>query len=228
MTDADLLREVMNTVGQHGRLGEHVRCVVSVSMLTEGWDARTVTHVLGVRAFGTQLLCEQVIGRALRRVSYDSFAADPFDAEPRLTPEYADVLGIPFTFIPANSVTVYLPPRPVTTIRAVLPEREALTIEFPRVIGYRTVLPPERLIAKFSEESCLTIDPRTAPPTARNEAIVGEGVTLSLDELKQAREATIAFYVAGHALRTAFRDAEGHVEAVAVPAASGDHSSLDG
>ena len=150
-----------------------------------------------------------MIGRALRRVSYDSFAADPFDAEPRLTPEYADVLGIPFTFIPANSVTVYQPPRPLTTIRAVLPEREALTIEFPRVIGYRTVLPPERLIAKFSEESCLTIDPRTAPPTARNEAIVGEGVTLSLDELKQAREATVAFYVAGHALRTAFRDAEG-------------------
>ncbi len=209
ITDADLLREVMNTVGQRGRLGEHVRCVVSVSMLTEGWDARTVTHVLGVRAFGTQLLCEQVIGRALRRVSYDSFAVDTFDDEPRLTPEYADVLGIPFTFIPANSVAAYQPPRPITTIRAVLPEREALTIEFPRVIGYRTVLPPERLVAKFSEESWLTIDPRTAPPTARNEAIVGEGVTLSLDELKQARDATVAFYVAGHALRTAFRDAEG-------------------
>ncbi len=71
LADADLLREAMNTVGQQGRLGEQIRCVVSVSMLTEGWDARTVTHVLGVRAFGTQLLCEQVIGRALRRVSYD-------------------------------------------------------------------------------------------------------------------------------------------------------------
>jgi type III restriction enzyme len=209
ITDADLLREVMNTVGQQGRLGEHIRCVVSVSMLTEGWDARTVTHVLGVRAFGTQLLCEQVIGRALRRVSYDSFAADSFDDEMRLTPEYADVLGIPFTFIPSNSLANYTPPRPLTTIRAVLPEREALTIEFPRVIGYRTVLPPERLVASFSDESRLTIDPTTAPPTARNEAIVGEGVTLSLDELKQAREATIAFYIAGHALRTAFRDADG-------------------
>jgi type III restriction enzyme len=209
MTDADLLREVMNTVGQQGRLGEQVRCVVSVSMLTEGWDARTVTHVLGVRAFGTQLLCEQVIGRALRRVSYDSFAADSFDGEPRLTPEYADVLGIPFTFIPANSAPNYQPPRPLTTIRAVLPEREALTIEFPRVVGYRTVLPPERLTAKFSEESRLSIDPKTAPPTARNEAIVGEGVTLSLDELRQVRDSSIAFYLAGHALRTWFRDAEG-------------------
>ena len=209
MTDADLLREVMNTVGQQGRLGEQIRCVVSVSMLTEGWDARTVTHVLGVRAFGTQLLCEQVIGRALRRVSYDSFAVDAFDGEPRLTPEYADVLGIPFTFIPANSSASYQPPRPLTTIRAVLPEREALTIEFPRVIGYRTVLPPERLHAKFSEESRLRVTPETAPPTARNEAIVGEGVTLSLDDLKQARELSIAFYLAGHALRTWFRDAEG-------------------
>ena len=70
LTDQDLLREVMNTVGKPGRLGADIRCVVSVSMLTEGWDANTVTHVLGVRAFGTQLLCEQVIGRALRRQSY--------------------------------------------------------------------------------------------------------------------------------------------------------------
>ena len=54
----------MNTVGKQGQLGDSIRCVVSVSMLTEGWDANTVTHVLGVRAFGTQLLCEQVIGRA--------------------------------------------------------------------------------------------------------------------------------------------------------------------
>src|SRR6266511_3561365 len=66
LTDEDLLREVMNTVGKPGKLGEPVRCVVSVSMLTEGWDANTVTHILGVRAFGTQLLCEQVVGRGLR------------------------------------------------------------------------------------------------------------------------------------------------------------------
>src|SRR5713226_1647892 len=70
LTDEDLLREVMNTVGKQGKLGEHIKCVVSVSMLTEGWDANTVTHILGVRAFGTQLLCEQVIGRGLRRMSY--------------------------------------------------------------------------------------------------------------------------------------------------------------
>ena len=87
--DATLLREVMNTVGKKGRLGEQIRCVVSVSMLTEGWDANTVTHVLGVRAFGTQLLCEQVVGRALRRQSYELNEQGLFNVE------YADVLGIP-------------------------------------------------------------------------------------------------------------------------------------
>jgi type III restriction enzyme len=70
ITNEDLLREVLNTVGKSGKLGEHIRCVVSVSMLTEGWDANTVTHILGVRAFGTQLLCEQVVGRGLRRINY--------------------------------------------------------------------------------------------------------------------------------------------------------------
>src|SRR3984957_2996207 len=70
-SEGALLREVMNTVGRPGRLGEQTRCVVSVSMLTEGWDTNTVTHILGVRAFGTQLLCEQVVGRGLRRQSYE-------------------------------------------------------------------------------------------------------------------------------------------------------------
>ena len=88
------MREVMNTVGKTGKLGEPVRCVVSVSMLTEGWDANTVTHILGVRAFGTQLLCEQVVGRGLRRRSYEP------DENGFFTPEYADVYGVPFQFMP--------------------------------------------------------------------------------------------------------------------------------
>ena len=92
ITEQDLLREVMNTVGKPGRLGSGIRCVVSVAMLTEGWDANTVTHVLGLRAFGTQLLCEQVIGRSLRRQSYELNEQGLFNAE------YADVFGIPFDF----------------------------------------------------------------------------------------------------------------------------------
>ena len=94
MDDGQIMREVMNTVGKAGKLGEPVRCVVSVSMLTEGWDANTVTHILGVRAFGTQLLCEQVVGRGLRRRSYEP------DENGLFTPEYADVYGVPFQFMP--------------------------------------------------------------------------------------------------------------------------------
>ncbi len=98
LTDVDILREVMNTVGRPGRLGADIRCVVSVSMLTEGWDANTVTHIMGVRAFGTQLLCEQVVGRGLRRVSYE---IDPKTGH--FPVEYADVLGVPFSFAQQGS-----------------------------------------------------------------------------------------------------------------------------
>ena len=107
ITDEELLREVMNTVGKKGKLGEQVRCVVSVSMLTEGWDANTVTHILGVRAFGSQLLCEQVVGRGLRRRSY------AVNDEGHLRAEYANVYGIPFQFISSDKpIKDPLPPKP--------------------------------------------------------------------------------------------------------------------
>ena len=95
LSDADLLREVMNTIGKRGKLGEHIRCVVSVGMLTEGWDANTVTHILGIRAFRSQLLCEQVVGRGLRRRSY---AVEPTTG--RFEAEYAEVYGVPFAVHP--------------------------------------------------------------------------------------------------------------------------------
>lgn len=123
-------------------------------------------------------------------------------------PEYADVLGIPFSFVPANSKSDYTPPKKQTQVHAVLPEREALEIRFPRVIGYRTVLPPGRLTATFTPESRLTITPEDAPPDAINAAIIGAEVKLSLDEIKAQRDATIAFHLAGHTLRRWFRDSE--------------------
>src|SRR5206468_3731819 len=129
--DATLLREVMNTVGKKDRLGEQIRCVVSVSMLTEGWDANTVTHILGVRAFGTQLLCEQVVGRALRRQSYDLNDDGLFNVE------YADVLGIPFDFAAKPVIARVQVPRETVQVRAMRPERDHLEIRFPRVEGYR-------------------------------------------------------------------------------------------
>ena len=144
LSDQDLLREAMNTVGKKGRLGESIRCVVSVSMLTEGWDANTVTHILGIRAFGTQLLCEQVVGRGLRRQSYD------LNEEGLFNVEYADVLGIPFDFAAKPVVAPPAKPRETVRVHAVTPERDRLEIRFPRVEGYRVELPDEKLTAAFS------------------------------------------------------------------------------
>ena len=115
LTDEDLLREVMNTVGKQGKLGEQVKCVVSVSMLTEGWDANTVTHILGIRAFGTQLLCEQVVGRGLRRIGYTP------NADGRFEPQYAEVYGVPFSFIPCSGSVKKPKPGPTPTRVRALP-----------------------------------------------------------------------------------------------------------
>src|SRR5437016_7730017 len=157
ITDQARLREVLNTVAKPGRLGADIRCVVSVAMLTEGWDANTVTHVLGVRAFGTQLLCEQVIGRALRRQSYDLNEDGPDKG--LFNVEYADVLGIPFDFNAKPVVAPPQPPRETVQVKAVRPERDALEIRLHRVEAYRVELPEEKLTAKFNEDSVLELTP---------------------------------------------------------------------
>lgn len=201
LTDQDLLREVMNTVGKEGRLGESIRCVVSVSMLTEGWDANTVTHVLGVRAFSTQLLCEQVIGRALRRQSYDLNEDGLFNVE------YADVLGIPFDFTAKPVVAPPQPPRETIQVKAVRPERDHLEIRFPRVEGYRVELPEERLTAVFNDDSILELTPDIVGPSiTKNAGIIGEEVDLSLQHLEDMRRSTLLFHVTKRLLYTKWRD----------------------
>lgn len=157
--DHELLREVMNTVGKPGTLGADIRCVVSVGMLTEGWDANTVTHILGIRAFGTQLLCEQVIGRALRRQSYEL-------GEDGLLPvEYADIFGIPFDFTAKPVAAPQQKPRNMVNVKAVSPARDALEIRFPRVEGYRVELPADELTATFNEDSILELTPELVGPS---------------------------------------------------------------
>jgi type III restriction enzyme len=199
--DATLLREVMNTVGKPGTLGEAIRCVVSVSMLTEGWDANTVTHVLGVRAFGTQLLCEQVIGRALRRQSYD------LNEEGLFNVEYADVLGIPFDFTAKPVIAPPQPPRKTIQVKAILPEREALEIRFPRVAGYRVELPEERLTADFTEDSVFELTPAIVGPSkTKNSCIIGESVNLSLEHIRDMRRSTLLFHITKRLLETKWRD----------------------
>lgn len=201
LTDQELLREVMNTVGKPGQLGGGIRCVVSVAMLTEGWDANTVTHVLGIRAFGTQLLCEQVIGRALRRQSYDLNEEELFNVE------YADVFGIPFDFTAKPVVAPPQPPRETVQVKAVRPERDHLEITFPRVEGYRVELPEERLTADFNEDSILELSPDLVGPSiTRNSGIIGEGVDLSLEHLGDMRPSTLVFHVTQRLLYTKWRD----------------------
>ena len=202
LSDQDLLREVMNTVGKAGRLGGDTRCVVSVSMLTEGWDANTVTHVLGVRAFGTQLLCEQVVGRALRRQSYDLNENGLFDAE------YADVFGIPFDFTAEPVIAPPAQPRETVQVHAVTPERDACEIRFPRVQGYRVELPDEELSAKFNADSTLELTPDLVGPTiTRNRGIIGEAVDLNLDRLDTVRQPTLLFHLTQRLVETKWRDA---------------------
>ena len=201
LTDQELLREVMNTVGKYGALGGNIRCVVSVSMLTEGWDANTVTHVLGVRAFGTQLLCEQVIGRALRRQSYE------LNEENRFNVEYADVLGIPFDFTAKPVVAPPQPPRETIHVKAVRPERDALEIRFPRVTGYRVELPEERLTAEFNEDSVLELTPDlVGPSVTQNAGIIGEAVDLNLIHTGDLRHSTLLFHLTQRLLYTKWRD----------------------
>lgn len=202
MTDQDLLREAMNTVGKTGRLGESIRCVVSVSMLTEGWDANTVTHILGVRAFGTQLLCEQVIGRGLRRWSYD------LNEETGLfNVEYADVLGIPFDFTAKPVVAPPKRPQETVVVQAVKPDRDALEIRFPRIDGYRVELPDEKLSARFDENSVLNLTPDlVGPSVTSNQGIIGEGVELNVKHLEDMRKSTILFRLTRHLLYSKFRD----------------------
>lgn len=207
LTDEDLLREVMNTVGKQGKLGEHVKCVVSVSMLTEGWDAKTVTHILGIRAFGTQLLCEQVVGRGLRRMSYRTNESGRFE------PEYAEVYGVPFSFIPCSGSAKEPKPGPTPTHVRALPERIECEITFPRVTGYRFDLPGERLTARFTEDSKLVISTANIPTKTENAPIVGESVIHTLDELKERRMQEVAFLLAKLTLEKYFRqDGEEHTD----------------
>ncbi|MEW6263155.1 MAG: BPTD_3080 family restriction endonuclease [Thermodesulfobacteriota bacterium] len=213
LTDEDLLREVMNTVGKPGKLGEQIKCVVSVSMLTEGWDANTVTHILGVRAFGTQLLCEQVVGRGLRRMSYATeprlVVANGREIEIQTFPvEYAEVYGVPFSFIPCAGSSQGPQPGPTPTRVRALEDRLPLEIKFPRLTGYKYELPSEKLTAAFQPESRLTLSTLDIPTKVENAPIVGESVIHTLDDLKARRIQEVVFLLSKLTLEKYFSDIE--------------------
>ena len=180
-------------------------------MLTEGWDANTVTHVLGVRAFGTELLCEQVVGRGLRRVSYDP------DEHGMFAPEYANVFGIPFTFAEQaqgsnDSRAAKAEPPGICSLcagraRNSLPARSRL----PREAAWGPTA-----LDVGSRQRVYPFADRT-PTRANVEGILGHGETITLDNYMEQRIATVAFHVAGHALRSRFRDEEGNLRPYLFP-----------
>jgi type III restriction enzyme len=161
---AEELRKIVSTVGRVGEAGEHIRCVVSVNMLSEGWDANNVTHILGLRAFNSQLLCEQVVGRGLRRMDY---TPDPVTG--LLTAEYVDIFGVPFSLIPfkGREPGGGAPPedRPKHEVMA-LPERKAFEIRFPVVEGYVVSLQRNLVTADVGKVERTKLDPWTTPTAA--------------------------------------------------------------
>lgn len=205
ITEADLLREVMNTVGKPGKLGANVRCVVSVSMLTEGWDANTVSHILGVRAFRTPLLTEQVVGRGLRRRSYDVNADGMFD------PEYADVFGVPFAFIPASGASKDPTPRRAPIRVRALPERSQARITFPKLLGYRLEMPDPELTADFTGKACrLRLTTDLIPSQVEVGDITGFNEPMYPDALKNLREQQVAYRLAHRLVDREYRDELGN------------------
>jgi type III restriction enzyme len=215
LTDADILREVVNTVGKNGRLGSHVRCVVSVSMLTEGWDANNVTHIMGLRAFQSQLLCEQVAGRALRRMDYGLRGYDKEGnptqdkrkiAEYRFPPEYATIIGVPFQFFKGGEQPAPEPSESVQ-VRA-LPEREGeYEIKFPVLEGYRREFSSKKLTYDFSGVEPYEIEGGQNPTrTTIASAFSDEERELEPEKLLELREQQIIYELTNELMQVYFRD----------------------
>jgi type III restriction enzyme len=162
---AERLRRVVATVGKPGEPGADVRCLISVAMLSEGWDARNVTQILGLRAFSSQLLCEQVVGRGLRRSSYEDLSQ----------PEYVDVYGVPFQLLPfarSGSTKPVVPPE--TTSVVARRDRRDLEIRFPRVVS---VVSDLGMSLKLDREKVVAIrlDPENDPTRTKLTGMSGGG-----------------------------------------------------
>ncbi|WP_305041139.1 BPTD_3080 family restriction endonuclease [Geoalkalibacter sp.] len=169
----ELLREIVDNVGKRGAAGQDLQKVISVAMLSEGWDAKNVTHIMGLRAFTSQLLCEQVIGRGLRRVAYET------DENGLFLPEYVNVFGVPLSIFQevGEGGEAPPPPKPSTQIEA-LPERAAMEIRWPNVLRIDTVVKPV-LTVDWEQVEPLSLDPARTPVTAELAPALGGAADLS-------------------------------------------------
>jgi type III restriction enzyme len=219
ITDAEILREVVNSVGKQGKLGSHIRCVVSVSMLTEGWDANTVTHIMGLRAFGSQLLCEQVAGRALRRVNYYLQGYDkdgnPTDDKRKIViekfpPEYAHIIGVPFKMFKGGKSE--LPPPPVDLIHiSALPERQKeMEIDFPNVVGYRLENISREIKFDFSKiENYEIVGSQFPHTTIMASAFSPKEEKMTVQSVFEKREQEIIFRLTKELIKVHYADESG-------------------
>tara|TARA_E500000318_G_C3569390_1_gene217130 strand:- start:1873 stop:4668 length:2796 start_codon:yes stop_codon:yes gene_type:complete len=167
-----LLREIVDNVGKRGAAGQDLQNVISVAMLSEGWDAKNVTHIMGLRAFTSQLLCEQVVGRGLRRVSYDT------DDNGLFIPEYVNVFGVPLTISETGEGGEAPPPPKPTTQIEVIPERANLEIRWPNVLRVETVVKPQ-LTVDWSMVPTLALDPAATPINADLAPALGGATDMS-------------------------------------------------
>lgn len=223
LTEGDILREVVNTVGKPGTLGAHIKCVVSVSMLTEGWDANTVTHVCGIRAFGSQLLCEQVAGRALRRRNYELLAYDrrtgeEIDAKDlkrfkkenvtyKFPPEYAHIIGVPFKTFKGGTATPPGPPKPIYQVKA-LPKRSEFEIKFPNIVGYRCEYKDGKITADYTDVPKLVMNFAEIPTKTNLATAVGETQIVLKSEYKDIRDAQVIYQLTQWLIHEKYTDAE--------------------
>lgn len=204
LTDADILREVVNTVGKPRTLGAHIRCVVSVSMLTEGWDANTVTHIMGLRAFGSQLLCEQVAGRALRRKNY--YLEKKSGKYP---PEYAHIIGVPFKMF-KGGVTEPPTPPDYKNIYAIPERQKEFEITFPNIVGYRIESIEGNIQANFSDIENFEIDGSKFPlETIMQNAFSPQKEKLKVRSVVEKREQELIFFITKELIKYQYSDDEG-------------------
>jgi type III restriction enzyme len=223
ISDAEILREVVNTVGQSKKLGGHIRCVVSVSMLTEGWDANTVTHIMGLRAFGSQLLCEQVAGRALRRMSYTlkTYRIDtgeevdekqihrfkPENLIQKFPPEYAHIIGVPFKMFKGGKTQPPPPQTDTTHVTAIAARQADSEIEFPNIVGYRVENTEGSLDFDFSNIENYEIDGSKFPTeTIMTSPISATQEKLQVKAVIEKRENELMFLITKELIKFHFSD----------------------
>lgn len=222
LSDGDVLREVVNSVGKQGKLGQDIRLVVSVSMLTEGWDANTVTHICGVRAFGSQLLCEQVAGRALRRQSYELVPYDKDGSEIeqknlkkykkenivwKFPPEYAHIIGVPFKTFKGGGAGTPPPQKPKTVIKA-LGERKDLEITFPNVVGYRSENVMGHIEADYTNEPKFKLNFTQIPEETILSTPIGEDVKVLKKDYRDLRDAQVVYVLTQRLIQQYYTDHE--------------------